>query len=124
MNITGVNGLDAAEKAPSKPLAQWRMNNEERRTRKTITQESKRRAIMNSDLGKLSVNTQIVESIIQLIRALPRAERELLEQRLAAELPELTTQDLMVLADQGGSFDFWHDEPEIYTFADGEPIQW
>jgi Tfp pilus assembly pilus retraction ATPase PilT len=78
---------------------------------------------MNSELGKLPVNTRIVESIIQLIRALPHAERELLEQRLAAELAELTTQDLMVLADQGGSFDFWHDEREIYTVADGEPIQ-
>jgi hypothetical protein len=79
---------------------------------------------MNSDLGNIPVNTRIVESIIQLIRALPRAERDLLEQRLAAELPELTTQDLMVLADRGGSFDFWHDEPDIYTFEDGEPIQW
>jgi hypothetical protein len=100
------------------------MNNEESRDRKTITRERRRRKIMNSDLGNLPVNTRIVDSIIQLILALPRAERELLEQRLAAELPELTTQDLMVLADQSGSFDFWHDEPEIYTFADGEPIQW
>jgi hypothetical protein len=79
---------------------------------------------MNSNAIQNSVNTQMVESIIQLIRSLPRAERELLEQRLAEELPELTTHDLMYLADKGGSFDFWHDEPDIYTFEDGEPIQW
>jgi Tfp pilus assembly pilus retraction ATPase PilT len=79
---------------------------------------------MNSNAIQNSVNTQMVESIIQLIHSLPRAERELLEQRLAEELPELTTQDLMYLADKGGSFNFWHDEPDIYTFEDGEPIQW
>lgn len=79
---------------------------------------------MNSNAIQNSVNTQMVESIIQLIHSLPRAERELLEQRLAEELPEFTTQDLMYLADKGGSFDFWHDEPDIYTFEDGEPIQW
>jgi hypothetical protein len=48
----------------------------------------------------------------------------LLEQRLSEDLPELTTQDLMRLSEQGGSFDFWHDEPEIYSFEEGEPTQW
>lgn len=71
-----------------------------------------------------AVNTQMVESIIQLIHSLPPPERALLERRLSEELPELTTQDLMYLADKGGSFDFWHNEPETYTIEDGEPIQW
>ncbi len=79
---------------------------------------------MSLEAVNIPVNTQIVESIIQLIHSLPRAERELLEQRLLGELPELTTQELMYLVEKGGSFDFWHDEPDIYTIEDGEPIQW
>ncbi|NJK30199.1 MAG: hypothetical protein HC940_08640 [Acaryochloris sp. SU_5_25] len=70
------------------------------------------------------MNTQMLESILQLIHSLPRAERNLLEQRLFEECPELTTEGLMQLSEKGGSFDFWHNEPEIYTFEDGEPIQW
>jgi hypothetical protein len=73
------------------------------------------------------VNLQMVESILQLIRSLPIAERQVLEQRLSRELaeyPEVTTQELMMLAEKGGSFDFWHNEPDLYTLVDGEPIQW
>lgn len=69
----------------------------------------------------------MVESILQLIRSLPIAERQVLEQRLAVELteyPEVTTEELMLLSEKGGSFDFWHNEPDLYTFEDGEPIQW
>lgn len=79
---------------------------------------------MNSEVSDIQINIQLVESIIQLIRSLPRAERALLEQRLSEELPELSTQELMQLCDRGGSFDFWHDEPDLYTLEDGEPIQW
>jgi hypothetical protein len=73
------------------------------------------------------VNLQMVESILQLIRSLPIAERQALEQRLSEELteyPEITTQELMQIAAQGGAFDFLHDEPDLYTLEDGEPIQW
>jgi hypothetical protein len=66
----------------------------------------------------------MVESILQLIHSLPLAERNLLEQRLFEEFREFTTNELMQLSEKGGSFDFWHNEPEIYTFEDGEPIQW
>jgi hypothetical protein len=79
---------------------------------------------MNSEVSNNQINIQLVESIIQLIRSLPRAERALLEQQLSEELPELSTQELMQLCDRGGSFDFWHDEPDLYTLEDGEPIQW
>jgi hypothetical protein len=40
------------------------------------------------------------------------------------EYPDWTTEELMQLSMQGGSFDFWHDEPDLYTLEDGEPIQW
>jgi hypothetical protein len=79
---------------------------------------------MNSEAIDKVVNVQMVESILQLIRSLPRAERNLLEQRLLEELPDFTTDELMQLSERGGAFDFWHHEPEIYTLEDGEPIQW
>jgi hypothetical protein len=72
------------------------------------------------------VNLQMVESILQLIRSLPIAERQVLEQHLAVELteyPEVRTQELMQIAEHGGAFDFLHDEPDLYTLEDGEPIQ-
>jgi hypothetical protein len=82
---------------------------------------------METQTTEPKVNLQMVESIIQLIRSLPIAEQQLLEQRLSGELteyPEVTTEELMLLSEKGGSFDFWHNEPELYTFEDGEPIQW
>jgi hypothetical protein len=82
---------------------------------------------METQTTEPKVNLQMVESIIQLIRSLPIAEQQLLEQRLSGELteyPEVTTEELMLLSEKGGSFDFWHNEPELYTFEDGEPVQW
>jgi hypothetical protein len=40
------------------------------------------------------------------------------------EYPDWTSEELMQLSMQGGAFDFLHDEPDLYTFEDGEPIQW
>jgi tRNA U34 5-carboxymethylaminomethyl modifying GTPase MnmE/TrmE len=82
---------------------------------------------METQAIEQKVNLKMVESIIQLIRSLPIAEQQLLEQRLSGaltEYPEVTTEELMLLSEKGGSFDFWHNEPELYTFEDGEPIQW
>ena len=36
--------------------------------------------------------------------------------------PEITTQEIMALADIGGSFDFLNHEPDLYTLEDGEPV--
>jgi tRNA U34 5-carboxymethylaminomethyl modifying GTPase MnmE/TrmE len=82
---------------------------------------------METQAIEQTVNLQRVESIIQLIRSLPIAEQQLLERRLSGELteyPEVTTQEIMQIAQHGGAFDFLHDEPDIYTLEDGEPIQW
>ncbi len=35
---------------------------------------------------------------------------------------QVTTQDLMNLAQKSHSFDFLNDEPNLYTLEDGEPI--
>jgi len=71
-----------------------------------------------------TVNTQLVESLVQAIRSLSPAEQALLEEKLFGDVPYPSTLELMHLADQGGAFDFWHDEPNLYTIEDGEPIEW
>jgi hypothetical protein len=70
------------------------------------------------------VNVQLVESIVQTICALPVAEQSLLLEKLFADIPYPSTLELMHLADKGGSFDFWHDEPDLYTLDDGEAVEW
>ncbi|NER20088.1 MAG: hypothetical protein F6J96_05025 [Symploca sp. SIO1C2] len=71
-----------------------------------------------------TVNTQLVESLVQAIRSLSPAEQALLEEKLFGDVPYPSTLELMHLADQGGAFNFWHDEPDLYTIEDGEPIEW
>jgi hypothetical protein len=74
-----------------------------------------------------TINIRMVESILHQIFSLTSEERALLEQRLSDELPEypeLTSDELIQMSAQGGAFDFWRDEPEIYSIEDGEPIEW
>jgi hypothetical protein len=71
-----------------------------------------------------TVNIQLVESLVQTIRSLPPAEQALLEEKLFANISYPSTLELMHLAAQGGAFNFWHDEPDLYTLEDGEPIEW
>ncbi len=68
------------------------------------------------------MNTQLVESLVQAIRALSAEERAALEEKLFFEGDEPTTADLAALAMRGGSFDFLADEPDLYSLEDGEPI--
>jgi hypothetical protein len=68
-----------------------------------------------------NINTQLVESLVQTIRALPVAEQSLIPQKLLDDIPYPSTLELMHLADKGGSFDFWHEEADLYTIEDGEP---
>lgn len=70
------------------------------------------------------INVQLVESIVQTIRALPIAEQSLLLEKLFTDIPYPSTLELMHLANKGGSFDFWHDEPDLYTLDDGEAVEW
>lgn len=68
------------------------------------------------------MNTQLVESVFQLIMSLSQEERTLLEDKLFANLPYPGNSELIQLAKSGGCFDFLNDEPDIYTLEDGEPI--
>jgi hypothetical protein len=65
------------------------------------------------------MNTQLVESLVQAIRALSTEERAALEEKL---FDEPTATDSATLALRGGSFDFLADEPDLYSFEDGERL--
>lgn len=70
------------------------------------------------------VNVQLVESIIQVIQSLSPSEQTLLFNKLLGDFSYPSTREMTYLAEQGGSFDFWNNEPEMYTQEDGESIQW
>jgi hypothetical protein len=68
------------------------------------------------------MNTQLVDSLIQVILSLSPEERTLLETKLFWDTSEPTTYEIMKLAQSGGAFDFLADEPDLYSLEDGEPI--
>ena len=70
------------------------------------------------------MNTQLVESLVQAIRSLSGDERSLLDAKLYGETPYPSSLELAHLSERGKAFDFLHDEPDLYTLADGEPIEW
>jgi hypothetical protein len=77
----------------------------------------------NSSTSKANcLNVQLVNNLVQIIRSLSNEERKLLEQELLFDGLEPPTQELMNLAQNGGSFDFLYDEADIYSLQDGEPV--
>ncbi|PNW35385.1 UNVERIFIED_CONTAM: hypothetical protein BEN50_17650 [Euhalothece sp. KZN 001] len=68
------------------------------------------------------MNTQLIESLIQAIRSLPKEEQAMLEEKLFFENTYPSTNDLITLSLYSNSFDFLAQEPDIYTLEDGEPI--
>jgi len=70
------------------------------------------------------VNIQLVESLLRVIHSLSASEQALLLDKLLGEVPYPSTAEMTRLAEQGGSFDFWQHEPELYTTHDGEPVTW
>jgi hypothetical protein len=76
---------------------------------------------MNSQIN-LSINTHLVDSLIQVILALPTAERRLLEDKLFGDTPYPSTSEITRLAETSTIFDFLYSEPDLYTLEDGEPI--
>lgn len=68
------------------------------------------------------MNTQLVDSLVQVILSLSQEERILLEKKLFFDGSEFLTRELMQLAQTGNSFEFLQDEPDIYSIQDGEPV--
>jgi hypothetical protein len=69
------------------------------------------------------MNTQLVESLVQVIDSLSVDERALLEDKLFRNLPYPSNQELAHLAERGQVFEFLKDEPDLYTLNDGEPVE-
>ncbi len=70
------------------------------------------------------MNAQLIDSLVQVIQSLSSNEQVLLLDKLLGDIPYPSTTELMHLADKSGSFDFWHDEPDLYILEDGESITW
>ena len=68
------------------------------------------------------MNTQLVESIYQVIQSLSDEERSLLEEKLYTNLPYPSQREIIVLAKTGSIFDFLKDEPNLYSLEDGEAV--
>lgn len=70
------------------------------------------------------MNTQLVESLIQVIKSLSEEEKFLFNQKLAETISYPSAKEIENLAQIGGAFNFLYDEPDIYTLKDGEAIKW
>ncbi len=68
------------------------------------------------------MNTQLIDTLVQIIRSLSATEQALLEKKLFSDVSDPSTLELIHLAEKGGALDFLYDEPDIYTKEDGEPI--
>jgi len=68
------------------------------------------------------MNTQLIDSIIQVIRSLSPEEQAVLAAKLFFDPTAPSTPDMITLALQGGSFDFLHNEPDSYSLDNGEPV--
>ena len=68
------------------------------------------------------MNTQLVESIYQLIQSLSDEERLLLEEKLYTNLPYPSPKEIIALAEASNVFDFLNHEPDLYRLEDGEPV--
>jgi hypothetical protein len=76
---------------------------------------------MNTQINQ-TINTQLVDSLVQVILALSTAERLLLEDKLFGDTPYPSTSEISKLAETSAIFSFLNSEPDLYTFDDGEPI--
>lgn len=64
------------------------------------------------------MNVQLVDSLIQVILSLSTDEQLAIVEKLLANIPYPSTQELAQLAQRGGYLDFLHDEPDLYTLED------
>lgn len=78
--------------------------------------------ISNTEIDN-TINVKLVDSLVQIIHTLSADEQTLLYAKLYDEISEPSNLELTHLAEQGGAFDFLHDEPDLYSLTDGEAIR-
>jgi hypothetical protein len=68
------------------------------------------------------MNTQLIDSLVQIIRALPLEERAALTEQLFFDHTYPTTKEITDLALKGNSFDFLAQEADLYNCEDGKSL--
>ncbi len=68
------------------------------------------------------MNSKLVDSLVQAIISLSPEEQLALEKQLFFNTSEPSTQELIQLGQNSSSYDFLHNEPDIYTLNDGEAV--
>ena len=67
-------------------------------------------------------NPQLTKNLLEVIRSLPDEDRRWLLEQLGGEAGDLSSQDLAELTLAGQAFDDLAQEPDLYSFCDGEPV--
>lgn len=68
------------------------------------------------------MNQKLVNSLVEIIRSLSEEEPHMIKEKLFLDTNQVTTQEMIDLAQKSHSFDFLNDEPDLYTLEDGEAI--
>ena len=67
-------------------------------------------------------NPQLTKNLLEVIPSPPDEDRRWLLEQFGQDSAELSNQDLAELAQAGQAFDDLAQEPELYSFSDGEPV--
>ena len=68
------------------------------------------------------VNPQLTQNLLAMIRSLPSEDRRWLLEHLEQDAGELSSSELAQMATDGGAFDDLAEEPDLYSFCDGEAV--
>ena len=68
------------------------------------------------------INRQLTQNLLAVIRSLPDEDRGWLVERLEHDASELSSSELAQMATAGGAFNDLAEEPDLYSFSDGEAI--
>ena len=71
---------------------------------------------------EIKMNQKSVNSLVEIIESLSEEERHMIQKKLFLDTNQVTTQEMIDLAQKSNSFDFLNDEPDLYTLEDGEAI--
>ena len=67
-------------------------------------------------------NPQLTRNLLEVIRSLPDADRRWLLDQLGQDSADLRDLELAAMALARQAFDDLAEEPDLYSFSDGEPI--